>query len=89
MPYLVLTVLLIRGIFLPGSGAGILYFITPRLDRLRDPQVIAGSRQRQLNRLFAPATFGYTWSVAVFFFWGGVKALTAVPKWEFVGNGLG
>ena len=40
MPYVVLTILLIRGFFLPGSGAGILYFITPRLDRLGDPQVI-------------------------------------------------
>ena len=40
MPYVVLTILLIRGVMLPGSAAGILYYITPRADRLVDPQVI-------------------------------------------------
>ena len=39
MPYVVLTILLIRGLMLPGSSDGILYYITPRADRLFDPQV--------------------------------------------------
>jgi len=39
MPYVVLTILLIRGLMLPGSTEGILYYITPRADRLFDPQV--------------------------------------------------
>ncbi|WAR13442.1 SC6A2-like protein [Mya arenaria] len=39
MPYLILTILLVRGCMLPGAGEGILYFITPKLDRLNDPNV--------------------------------------------------
>ncbi|KAI0236942.1 Sodium-dependent dopamine transporter [Lamellibrachia satsuma] len=39
MPYVVLSVLLVRGITLPGAMEGILYFITPRVDRLGDPSV--------------------------------------------------
>jgi len=39
MPYVVLSILLVRGLMLPGSVDGILYYITPRLDRLVDPQV--------------------------------------------------
>ena len=39
MPYVVLTILLIRGVMLPGSVDGIIYYITPRADRLVDPQV--------------------------------------------------
>ncbi len=40
MPYFVLTILLIRGCFLPGSYEGIVYFITPNVERLGDPQVV-------------------------------------------------
>ncbi|KAK2183134.1 hypothetical protein NP493_318g03000 [Ridgeia piscesae] len=39
MPYVVLSVLLVRGLMLPGATEGILYFITPRIDRLSDPSV--------------------------------------------------
>jgi len=39
MPYVVLTILLVQGLMLPGSLDGIVYYITPRLDRLIDPQV--------------------------------------------------
>ncbi|KAL5021739.1 hypothetical protein ScPMuIL_000894 [Solemya velum] len=39
MPYLILTILLIRGVLLPGSGEGIRYFIQPTLYRLGDPEV--------------------------------------------------
>ena len=39
MPYVVLSILLVRGVMLPGAVNGILYYITPRADRLADPQV--------------------------------------------------
>ncbi|KAK3589109.1 hypothetical protein CHS0354_017451 [Potamilus streckersoni] len=39
MPYLFMTILLIRGCLLPGAIDGIKYFIVPRLERLNDPQV--------------------------------------------------
>ncbi len=49
MPYFVLTILLIRGCFLPGSYEGIVYFITPNVERLGDPQVV--NRNYDLMRL--------------------------------------
>ena len=39
LPYIILTILLIRGCLLPGAVDGIKYFITPNLDRLSDPNV--------------------------------------------------
>ncbi|XP_076008059.1 sodium- and chloride-dependent GABA transporter 2-like isoform X2 [Genypterus blacodes] len=38
-PYLMLIVLLIRGITLPGAGIGIQFYLYPDLGRLSDPQV--------------------------------------------------
>nr|XP_054754590.1 sodium- and chloride-dependent glycine transporter 1-like [Lytechinus pictus] len=38
-PYVVLTILLIRGCTLPGSLDGVLYYIKPDFTRLRDPRV--------------------------------------------------
>ena len=38
-PYLILTVLLCFGLSLDGAIDGILYYVTPRLDRLTDVQV--------------------------------------------------
>lgn len=38
-PYLILTILLIRGLFLPGAGTGILYYLNPRLEKLLEPKV--------------------------------------------------
>ncbi|XP_067163460.1 sodium- and chloride-dependent GABA transporter 2 isoform X5 [Apteryx mantelli] len=38
-PYLMLVVLLIRGVSLPGASQGILFYLYPDLSRLRDPQV--------------------------------------------------
>ena len=38
-PYVILTVLLCFGLSLDGALAGILYYVTPRLDRLTDVQV--------------------------------------------------
>lgn len=39
MPYVILLILFIRGLFLEGSAKGMKYFINPRIDRLADPIV--------------------------------------------------
>lgn len=39
LPYIILSILLIRGVMLPGAGTGVRYFITPNTSRLGDPQV--------------------------------------------------
>uniref|UniRef100_T1KFZ1 Transporter n=1 Tax=Tetranychus urticae TaxID=32264 RepID=T1KFZ1_TETUR len=38
-PYVILTILLIRGVFLPGAGMGISYYLSPRLEKLQHPGV--------------------------------------------------
>lgn len=38
-PYVMLLVLLVRGITLPGAGQGIIYYLKPNIRRLADPQV--------------------------------------------------
>lgn len=42
-PYVVLVILLVRGVTLPGAGAGIWYFITPKWEKLTDATVGHGS----------------------------------------------
>ncbi|KJH47541.1 sodium-dependent serotonin transporter domain protein [Dictyocaulus viviparus] len=39
VPYVVLSILLIRGITLPGAARGIYYYLTPDFTRLNDPKV--------------------------------------------------
>lgn len=39
MPYVVLTILLIRGLMLPGAGTGIMYYLQPQLSKLKETQV--------------------------------------------------
>ena len=38
-PYVMLLVLLIRGLTLPGALEGVLYYLLPEPSRLTDPQV--------------------------------------------------
>jgi hypothetical protein len=39
LPYLVLLILLIRGVTLPGSSNGIKYYLKPQWHKLLDPEV--------------------------------------------------
>ncbi|XP_050673089.1 sodium-dependent noradrenaline transporter-like [Leptidea sinapis] len=39
MPYVVLSILLVRGLLLPGATRGIAYYLKPELSRLKDTQV--------------------------------------------------
>ena len=41
-PYVMLTVLVVRGVTLPGASAGILYFVTPDWSKLLNPEVSGG-----------------------------------------------
>ena len=43
LPYVVLTILLIRGLMLPGAFGGIEYYLKPEMDRLSDTQVTSSS----------------------------------------------
>ncbi|KAL1417136.1 hypothetical protein MTO96_027189 [Rhipicephalus appendiculatus] len=38
-PYVILLVLLVRGVTLPGADAGLLFYVTPQWEKLLDPQV--------------------------------------------------
>lgn len=41
-PFAMLLVLLVRGLTLPGAGAGIKFYLYPDISRLEDPQVLRG-----------------------------------------------
>lgn len=52
-PYLMLVILLVRGITLPGAYEGVVYYLKPDLSRLKDPQV--GPALGAVSQLFVPA----------------------------------
>lgn len=55
-PYVMLLVLLVRGVTLPGAGQGIIYYLKPNIRRLADPQVQRTHTHRRPfeNRLYHP-----------------------------------
>lgn len=38
-PYVVMTIFFVRGLTLPGSGAGLIHMFTPKMDKLLNPSV--------------------------------------------------
>ncbi|UYV81768.1 SLC6A2 [Cordylochernes scorpioides] len=47
-PYIILTILLIRGVFLPGAAQGVAYYLRPEVSKLLDSQVNISSFSQYL-----------------------------------------
>ncbi|XP_063800228.1 sodium- and chloride-dependent glycine transporter 2 [Pseudophryne corroboree] len=67
-PYVVLVILLIRGVTLPGAGAGMWYFITPKWEKLKDAMVWKDAATQIFFSLSAA--------------WGGLITLSSYNKFH-------